>query len=327
VRVLVTGGTGFLGSQLVAALVGRGDLVRVLRRARSDLITLDGLPVEHIIGDILDPDAVARAVEGCEWVFHVAGLSSYWRARREEIYRVNVEGTRIVMEACLRSGVRRVVHTSSIGAIGIPAQGTIGNEDTSFDEMSASFAYADSKRLAEEEVRHAVAQGLPAVIVNPAVVIGAGDHYLISGSIVVELSRRWLPALPPGGICVADVDAVVRGHIAAAQEGRVGDRYVLGGENLTYRQIAVAVGRITGRPAPRRTIPRRALPLLGAAVDAVNRASSRPPLLSGEQIRLSARNVFFDSAKAARELDYPMLPFRGAAEKAHRWYTEHGYLN
>jgi dihydroflavonol-4-reductase len=326
VKVLVTGGTGFVGSQLAAALVGLGDAVRVMRRASSGLVTLEGLPVEHIIGDILDAEAVARAVAGCEWVFHVAGLSSYWRARREEIYRVNVEGTRIVMDACLRAGVRRVVHTSSVGAIGIPPEGTVGNEDTTFDRLSAAFSYADSKRLAEGEVRKAVERGLPAVIVNPAVVIGPGDHYLISGSIVVELSQRRIPAVPPGGVCTVDVDAVIQGHVAAARGGRVGERYILGGENLTYQQIAASVAEIAGKSAPRRTIPRRALPLLGAVVDTVNRVSSGPAAVSGEQIRLSARKVFFDSGKAVRELGYPMLPFRGAAEKAHRWYIEHGYL-
>jgi dihydroflavonol-4-reductase len=326
VRVLVTGGTGFVGSQLAAALVGRGDSVRVLRRASSGLVTLEGLPVEHIIGDILDPEAVAHAVEGCERVFHVAGLSSYWRAKREDIYRVNVEGTRIVMDACLRAGVQRVVHTSSIGAIGIPPEGTVGNEEMAFDRQSAAFAYADSKHLAEGKVRKAVERGLPAVIVNPAVVIGAGDQYLIAGHIGLEVARGGLLAVPPGGICVVDVDAVVQGHIAAAERGRVGERYILGGENLTYREIVATAAALTQTPAPRRTIPRGALPLLGVVVDTVNRVSSRPPAVNGEQIRLSARNVFFDSGKAVRELGYPMLPFRGAAEKALRWYTDHGYL-
>jgi dihydroflavonol-4-reductase len=326
VKVLVTGGTGFVGSQLVAALVRRGDSVRVLRRTRSSLITLDSLPVEHAVGDILDPDAVARAVKGCDWVFHVAGLSSYWRARKEEIQRVNVEGTRIVMDACLRAGVQRVVYTSSVAAIGIPANGTIGNEESAFDRWSATFAYAVSKHAAEGEVRGAADRGLPAVIVNPAVVIGAGDQYLIAGHLGIQIAQGHLMAVPPGGICVVDVDAVVQGHIAAAERGRVGERYILGGENLSYRQIVVTVAALTGQPAPSRTLPRWGLPLLGAAVDAMNRVRSRPPAASGEQIRLSAWNVFFDSGKAVRELGYPMLPFRGAAEKALRWYSEHGYI-
>jgi dihydroflavonol-4-reductase len=310
----------------VAALVGRGEHVRVLRRANSGLLTLEGLPVEHVIGDILDPDAVMRAMEGCEWVFHVAGLSSYWRAKREEIYRVNVEGTRIVMDACLRAGVQRVVHTSSVGAIGIPPDGTVGDENLAFDRTSATFAYADSKHRAEEAVWRTVDRGLAAVIVNPAVVIGAGDQYLIAGHLGIEVARGRLAAVPPGGVCVVDVDAVVQGHMAAAERGRVGERYILGGENLSYREIVATVASMTGRPAPRRTLPRRALPLLGAIVDVANRVSPRPQPVSGEQLRLSARDVFFDSGKAVRELDYPLLPFRGATEKALRWYKEHGYL-
>jgi dihydroflavonol-4-reductase len=326
VRVLVTGGTGFVGSQLVAALIRRGDSVRVLRRASSGLVTLERLPVEHAIGDILDPASVARALVGCDLVFHVAGLSSYWRSRREEIYRVNVEGTRIVMEACLSAGVRRAVHTSSVAAVGIPAEGTVGDETSTFDELSARFAYADSKHKAEQEVRRAVDRGLAAVIVNPAVVIGAGDQYLIAGQMGLEIARGRLLAVPPGGVCVADVDAVVEGHIAAAERGRVGERYILGGENLPYKQMMATIAALTGQPAPRRTFPRQAAPLFGAVVDTLNRLSSRPASVSGEQIRLSARNVFYDSGKAVRELGYPMLPFREAAQKALCWYSEHGYV-
>jgi dihydroflavonol-4-reductase len=326
VKVLVTGGTGFVGSQLVAALVGRGDSVRVLRRTNSGLVTLEGLPVKHAIGDILDANSVAGAADGCDWVFHVAGLSSYWRAPREDIYRVNVEGTRIVMDACLHAGVRRVVYTSSVAAVGIPAEGTVADENSAFDDLSASFAYADSKHKAEEEVRRAIGRGLAAVIVNPAVVIGAGDQYLIAGQMGLEIARGRLLAVPPGGVCVVDVDAVVEGHITAAERGRVGERYILGGENLPYREMVATIATVTGQPAPRRTFPRQAAPLLGAVVDAMNRLNSRPPAVSGEQIRLSARNVFYDSGKAVRELGYPMLPFRGAAEKALRWYSEHGYV-
>jgi dihydroflavonol-4-reductase len=230
------------------------------------------------------------------------------------------------MNACLRAGVRRVVHTSSVAAIGIPVEGTIGNEDSAFDRLSATFGYADSKHNAEGEVRRAVDGGLSAVIVNPAVVIGAGDQYLIAGHMGLEVARGRLPAVPPGGICVVDVDAVVRGHIAAAERGSVGERYILGGENLSYREIVATIASLTGRPAPRRTLPRKAVPLLAAFVDMANRLNSRPPAVSGEQIRLSVRNVFFDSGKAVRELGYPLMSFRGAAEKALRWYTEHGHL-
>ncbi len=325
-EVLVTGGAGFVGSQIVAALVRRGDTVRVLRRANSNLIALEGLPVKHVIGDILEPEAVARSVAGCDLVFHVAALSSYWRAQRAQVYRVNVNGTRTVMEACLRAGVPRVVHTSSVGAIGIPRNGRPAGESTAFDALSASFAYGDSKHRAEEEVYRAIDRGLAAVIVNPAAVYGAGDHHMISGSMVLELARRNVPYVPPGGVCVADVQAVVQGHLAAAERGRVGERYILGGENLTYLQIAAVICDVVGRRAARAAVPAWTLPPVALAMDAINRLSRRPPVVSGEQIRLTAFNAFFDSTKAVRELEYPLLPFRGAVEKAYQWYKEHGYL-
>ncbi len=325
-KILVTGGTGFVGANLAAALVRRGDSVRVLRRSGSSLVALEGLPVEHTVGDILEPAAVARAVEGCDLIFHVAALTSYWRARREQVYQVNVEGTRIVMEACLRAGVGRVVHTSSVAAIGIAPRGIPGTEETPFDPLSASFTYADSKRLAEDEVRRAIERGLPAVIVNPATVIGAGDHYLNAGSIVVEYGRGRVPVVPPGGMCIADVDAVVQGHLAAAERGRVGERYILGGENLSFRQVAATIAEVAGRRPARLVVPSWLLGPAALAVDAFNRVSPRPPVISGEQIRLSRVEFFFDSTKAVRELGYPLLPFRGAAEKAYRWYQAHGYL-
>ena len=235
-RVLVTGGTGFVGSQLVAALVSRGDQVRVLRRANSSLLALEGLPnIEHVIGDILDLEAVAQAVTGCDLVFHVAALSSYWRAQREQIYRINVDGTRTVLEACLQARVPRVVVTSSVGAIGIRPDGRPADETTHFDRASANLAYADSKHRAEAVAQRLVKLGLDAVIVNPAAVFGPGDHYQISGSMIVEFARRRLPAVPAGGLCVVDIDAVVQGHIAAAERGRTGERYILGGENLAHR--------------------------------------------------------------------------------------------
>ena len=325
-NVLVTGGTGFIGSHLATALVQRGDRVRVLRRASSSLIALDGLPVEHSIGDILDPDAVARAVSGCDLVFHVAALASYWRARREQVYRINVDGTRVVMQACLRAGVPRVVYTSSVAAIGITSDRAPAHEETPFDPLSKTFVYADSKHRAEAEVQRSVAQGLSAVIVNPAAVIGSVDHHLISSSMVVEFARRYVPLVSPGGMAVADVDAVVQGHLAAAERGRSGERYILGGENLSHRDIATTICELAGRRPPRWTIPRWMLRPAAVVVDGFNRIVPRPPIVSGEQVRLGAIDFFFDSSKAVRELNYPILPFRGAAEQAYRWYREHGYL-
>lgn len=326
-KVLVTGATGFIGSQLTAELVRRGYQVRALHRPSSKTMILDGLPVEHVYGDILQPESVKRAVEGCDWVFHVAALASYWRAQREQVYAVNVQGTRIVMDACLQTGVRRVVYTSSVAAIGIPRDGRPADEAQPFDAFSATFAYADSKHRGEEVVRKAVAAGLDAVIVNPAAVIGPGDHNLITGSIIVEYARRPLPFVTPGGLCVADVQAVVEGHILAAQHGRTGERYILGGENLSHQAIARVVTEVAGRQPPRWTLPRWALGPAAVAADTFNRILPLPPVVSGEQIRLAAFNAFYDSSKAVRELGYPLLPFRPAVEKAYAWYRQHGYLN
>ncbi len=325
-KVLVTGATGFVGSQVAAALARRGDQVRVLRRKSSTLIALEGLDLEHYYGDILEPEAVAAAVKGRDVVFHVAALSSYWRAKAPEVYRVNAEGTRIVMEACLRAGVSRVVHTSSCAAIGVRRDGRPSDESQPLNPHEERFAYAHSKYLAEQEVLKAVRLGLPAVIVNPAVVIGPGDHNLISGSMIVEMARHTLPAAPPGGVCMADVDAVTFGHLAAAERGRVGERYILGGENLTYKEITQIIASVVGCKAPRWRIPSWIIPPAAAALDAANHFVRRP-IASGDQLRLSAHNAFFDSGKAVAELDYPILPFRNAAERAYRWYVDHGYLS
>ncbi len=325
-KVLVTGATGFIGAQLAQELVRQGHQVRVLRRTSSKTLMLDGLAVEHAFGDILEPEAVAQAVADCEFVFHVAALASYWRAQRKQVYDVNVRGTQIVLDACLRAGVRRIVFTSSVAAIGVPRDGQTAHEDTPFDPLSATFAYADSKRRAEEVVRAMVARGLDVVIVNPAAVIGPGDHNLITGSMIVEYARRPVPFVTPGGLCLADVAAVVQGHILAAQHGQTGQRYILGGENLPYREIARIITDVAGRAAPRWTIPGWALGPAATVVDAFNRIAPVSPIVSGKQIRLSAFNAFYDSSKAVRELGYPLLPLRPAVEQAYAWYKEHGYL-
>lgn len=325
-NVLVTGGTGFIGANLVARLVQRGEHVRVLRRASSSLAALEGMDVEYIIGDILDAASIARAVEGCEVVYHVAAIATYWQSTPEQLYRANVEGTRLVMEACLQARVPRVVHTSSISAIGIPANGAPGNEETRFDARSARFAYANSKHRAEIQVLRLVEQGLPAVIVNPGIVVGVREYAMHIGSILKQFKQGHVLAVPPGRVCLCDVDAVVEGEIGAAERGRIGERYILGGENLTLHEIAAIVGEIMGRPAPRIILPRWSLEPIALAIDLYNRFNGQPAILNGEQIRLSGYIHSFDSSKAVRELGYPLLSFRGAVEKAYRWYVEKGFM-
>ncbi|MGH8549861.1 MAG: NAD-dependent epimerase/dehydratase family protein [Methylococcales bacterium] len=325
-RVLVTGGTGFNGINLVHALLDRGHTVRVLARDRSNQSALKNLECEYRTGDILDRDVVVRAVNNCDIVFHLAALVAYWKAHRSDVYKINVEGTRVVMEACLQEGVTRVVHTSSVSAIGIPQPGSIANEETGFDVRSKEVAYSDSKRISEIIVQNGVKRGLNAVIVNPAQIIGPGDHGLYMGSVVQSFKQGYIRAVPSGGMCLVDVDAVVQGQLGAAEKGRIGERYILGGENLSYLEIGAILADITGRAAPRMIIPSCLLEPSAVLVDCCNHFSNKISTICGEHVRLGSERLYYDSGKAVSELGYPLLSFRGAMIKAYQWYLEKGYI-
>ncbi|GAB4536193.1 MAG: NAD-dependent epimerase/dehydratase family protein [Anaerolineae bacterium] len=325
-KVLVTGATGFVGSNIAAALARRGDQVRVLRRATSRLDALEGVPVEYALGDILDPGSLAAAMQDCEVVFHVAATSQYWRSSKETIYRVNVEGTRNVMQSALAAGVKRLVHTSSVAALGYPPRGSIADESQVFPAWLSWWPYGHSKHLAELEVTRAVDKGLPAVIVNPTIVIGPRDINFISGSLIRASARGQLRVVPPGGSNIIHVDDVVAGHLAAAERGRVGERYILGGENLSHWDAAVTMASVTGGPPPLLVLPGWSLRPLAWLIDAFNAVSRRPPLVAGEQVLLGGETFYVDSSKAIRELGLPQTPFRQAAADAYDWYCAHGLL-
>jgi dihydroflavonol-4-reductase len=325
-KVLITGATGFVGSNIAAALAARGDQVHVLRRHSSRLNALAGVPVEYVIGDILDFDSLMAAMQGCELVFHVAAMAQYWRSSKETIYRVNVEGTRNVLQAALATGVGRMVHTSSVAALGYPPRGRLADESQPFPPELNWWPYGHSKYLAELEVHKAVAQGLPAVIVNPTIVIGPKDVNFISGSLVRASARGQLLVVPPGGSNMIHVDDVVTGQLAAAERGRVGERYILGGENLSHWDAAMTIASVTGGPPPRFVLPRWSLPPLAGLIDVFNSLIPRPPLVTGEQIRLAGETFYVDNRKAVRELGLPQTPFRQAAADAYAWYQEHGLL-
>jgi dihydroflavonol-4-reductase len=325
-KVLVTGATGFVGSNVAAALAVRGDQVRVLRRTTSRLDALEGIPVEFVVGDILDSGSLATAMQDCELVYHVAATSEYWRAGKETVYRVNVEGTRHVMEAALEAGVERVVHTSSVAAMGYPPRDKLIDETQAFPPGLSWWPYGHSKHLAELEVHKAVAQGLPAVLVNPAIVIGPRDINFISGSLVRASVKGQLLVVPPGGSNLVHVDDVVAGHLAAAEQGGVGERYILGGENLSHWEAAKIMASVTGGPRPRLELPHWSLAPLARLIDGFNTLSRRTPLIAGEQVLLGGETFYVDNSKAVRELGLPQTPFRKAAEDAFVWYKEHGLL-
>jgi dihydroflavonol-4-reductase len=327
-RALVTGGTGCVGSNLVAALVARGITARVLHRTQSSSLALHGLIYESAIGDILGTQAdLIEAMAGCEWVFHVAAISDYWRYQNPQLlYRVNVEGTRNVLEAAQRAGVRRFVFTSSLAAMGAPAPGQLLNEASSFNLNPKAFPYAHSKHLAEIEVRRAVDAGLNAVIVNPTGVIGPRDVNRVGGSFIIEAAKGRMRFAPPGGLNFVAVEDVAAGHINAAERGKTGERYILGGENLAFQAAFSMMCEVVGRPSPAIVIPGWALPLVATLVTGARRVCGNCVPVDANQVRLSAVRIYADTSKAARDLGLPQTPIKAAVQRAYHWYRQNGYL-
>jgi dihydroflavonol-4-reductase len=264
---------------------------------------------------------------GCEWVFHVAALYSYWGHRWDDFRQTNVEGTRKVLEAARLAGVERVVYTSSIAVLGLHRDHTPATEDTPSTLADRIGPYQRSKFLAEEVACKAAAQGLPVVIVNPTSPVGVGDHKPTpTGQIVLDYLRGRMFAYTDTGLNIVDVDDVAAGHLAAAERGRVGERYILGGENLTLKQVLDLLSQITGGASPRLRIP-HAVALAWSFVDvALARLDPhRMPAATPEKVRLSRRYEFFDSSKGIRELGLPQTPVREGLTRAVEWYRAQGY--
>jgi len=326
VLALVTGATGFIGANLVEALGQRGWQVRALHRASSSLKALAGLDYESAIGDVTEPASLAAAMQGVDVVFHVAAVADYWRSNPSRLMQVNVDGTRNVLRAAQEAGVRRVVFTSSCAALGQPPFGQALDERAQFNLRPEAFPYGYSKHLAEQVCLDFARAGLDVVIVNPAVVFGPRDVNLVSSSLVVEAARRGLPFAPAGGVSAIDVADVCAGHIAAAERGRVGERYILTAENLTYQQLFVLLADAVGRPRPRLILPRWVFRLAAPTVGIARvRLGLRLPV-SQEQVRFAAETFWFDASKARRELGLTPRPVREAIQRTHDWYVAHGYL-
>lgn len=322
--VLVTGATGFLGSALCRSLLALGHTVRALHRPTSSLTLLEGLPVTRFIGDVLRPETLPPALEGADWVFHAAAEAAHWR-RPAALIRTAVDGTRNVLEAARQAGVRRAVLTSSLAAMGVPRRGELLDETSEFNLAPSRFPYGYAKRQSEIEALWVGARGLPVVIVNPGAILGPGDVHRIGGSLIIEMARGWARIWTDGGANYVHIDDVVRGHLAAMQRGMPGERYILGGENLTHRQAFAILSHITGRPPPRIKIP---APWIGPAAVAIDMLRPLLPLpIDGNTLRLSRYTFFCDSTKARRALGLPPpRPFRQAAQEAYDWYRANGFL-
>ena len=326
-RALVTGATGFVGAAVARALIGEGWQVRVLARRGSDRRNIRSLGVEVVEGDLADKGSLERAVSACEALFHVAADYRLGALDPRQLYQTNVEGTRNILETAARAGVRRIVYTSSVATVGIPADGSPGNEATPVSLADMIGHYKRSKFLAEELVREFVRAGAPVVIVNPSTPIGPGDlKPTPTGQMVVDAAAGRTPAYVDTGLNIVHVDDVAAGHLRAYERGRIGERYILGGENMTLLEVLVQICRLAGRAPPRIRMPHAALLPLAYASETLARLTGRGTRVTVEAVRMSRKHMYFSSAKAARELGYSWRPPAAAFEDALLWFREQGML-
>jgi dihydroflavonol-4-reductase len=325
-KALITGGTGFVGSHIARALLAAKHEVRILRRASSKMGALQGLAVEESLGDIMEYEALLAAMKGCDWVFHTAAVADYWRTDRVKMYLVNVHGTRLVLQAAKAAGVRRVIFTSSAAAIGLSRSGGPSDETSLFNLNPSQFPYGHSKAVAEEEVHLAVQAGQEVVIVNPSVILGPGDLNEISGSMITEYARGKVPPFYPAGrITLIDVRDVATAHIAAAEKGAPGQRYILGTADASYKSLWEMIAKVTGGTPPVAPFPAVVAPVAGFAVNALRSLGANLPA-DGNQITLSARDVIFDCRKMYHELYTPKISVPQMIQDTYDWYVANRVL-
>ena len=325
-KAFVTGATGFIGASLVRQLLKDGMEVRALARPGSDRRNLAGLPLEVWEGDLLDQDSLVRGLAGCDVLFHAAADYRLWTADPSAMYAINVDGTRTLLEAALRQGVSRVVYTSSVGTLGNPGDGTPGTETTPVTLADMVGHYKKSKFLAEREAESFLGRGLPLVIVNPSTPVGPLDiKPTPTGKIIVDFLNRKMPAYLDTGLNIIDVEDCARGHILALHKGVVGEKYILGNENLTLRQIFAMLEEEAGLPAPRVRLPYTPILLAAYVNEAISRITKREPLIPLSGVQMARKFMFFDSAKAVRELGLPQRPAREALCRAVDWFRATGF--
>ena len=326
-KALVTGANGFIGSSIVRELLSDGAEVKVLIRQNSDTRNLEGLDVERCYGDIRDGESVKAALKGCDTLFQSAAIYSFWLPDSRAFYDVNVEGTKIVLNAALEQSIDKVVYTSSIVAVGYYGKDVLANESAEYNLWDTGDHYSRSKHLAEIEVRKFFEKGLPVVIVNPAMVIGVRDiKPTPSGQMILDVINRRMPGYIDGGVNYVDVEDVAKGHVSAAKKGRPGERYVLGNENLKVSDYFKLVGEIARVSPPKLKLPRSVAIAAGAAYELGAKLTKKPPVLTAPMIRLGSMYAFFDCSKAVKELDMPQTPIRKTIEKAIAWFRENGYI-
>jgi dihydroflavonol-4-reductase len=324
---LVTGASGFVGAAVARAALARGFKVKVLMRPAASRANVEGLDVEIVAGDMRDEQSMTAALRGARYVFHVAADYRLWARDPSEIERNNLQGARATMSAALKAGVERVVYTSSVAALK-PGQGEAVDETSRHTPQSAIGAYKRSKLAAEREVEKLIAeQGLPAVIVAPSTPIGPRDiKPTPTGRVIVEAATGKMPAFVDTGLNLVHVEDVAEGHMLALEKGRVGENYILGGEDMPLQAMLAVIAELSGRRAPTWKVPRAPLFPLAFAAEALARVTGKEPFLTADALRMSRYRMYFSSAKARAELGYQARPTIEGLQDALAWFGAHGYL-
>ena len=327
-KAFVTGATGFVGSHVARALADNGAELRLLVRSTSNPKNIDNLGADRVMGDLRDPASIEKAMSGCDTVFHVAADYRLWIRDPDQMYRSNVEGTRALLEAARKNAVRHVVYTSSVATMGFTSNGHPADENSpvSLDKMIGH--YKRSKFMAEQVAMEAAKSGMHVVIVNPTTPVGEQDiKPTPTGRIIVDFLKKKFPAYVDTGLNLVDVTECARGHIAALEKGRSGERYILGGENLTLKQILDKLGAITGLPSPSVRVP-YVVALATGVVDEVvtGHIFKREPRATIDAVRMGRKKMWVSSAKAERELGWNVVAVDDALRRAVEWFRAHGYV-
>lgn len=328
-KVFVTGATGFLGSHVARVLKEQGAELRLLVRQNSDRRNLEGLNAEQVVGDLREPQSLESAMAGCDTVFHVAADYRLWVRDPQEMYRSNVEGTRAILNAARKNNVRRIVYTSSVATMGFTSDGRLADENSPVVLQDMIGPYKRSKFMAEEIAVRAGRDSLHVVIVNPSTPVGERDiKPTPTGRIILDFLKKKFPAYVDTGLNLVDATECARGHIAALEKGRSGERYILGGENLTLKQILDKLAAITGLPSPRIKVP-YVMALATGVVDELftGRLLGREPRATIDAVRMGRKKMFVSSAKAEKELGWKSASVDGALRRAAQWFQANGYVS
>jgi dihydroflavonol-4-reductase len=327
-KVFLTGATGFLGSHVARALAEQGADLRLLVRSTSNLRNLEGIKAETAVGDLRDAASLAKAMSGCDTVFHVAADYRLWVRDPAEMYRSNVDGTKAILDAAAKSGVRRIVHTSSVATMGFTGSAQPADEDSPVALANMIGHYKRSKFMSEQLALDAGRSGMHVVVVNPTTPVGEQDiKPTPTGRIVVDFLKRKFPAYVETGLNLVDVKVCASGHLAALEKGRSGERYILGGENLTLKKILDKLARITGLPSPAVKLPYVVAFVAGVIDEAVTgRLLGREPRATIDTVRMGKKKMFASSDKAERDLGWKIVPVEPALRRAVEWFRSQGYV-